>query len=88
MKDKYLGREGIEEKYDSRKKVINYFRDIATIGGGTFCLLSTIEPNNIKEVLMYGGIGVLSYLSGTGISRLNSKFKEKAIKNLENNIIN
>jgi len=82
MRDKDLGRDGIIERYDFRGKIINGYKIIGTLGGGVFMILS-LGPNNVGEILVYGGAGIFSYLSATGISKLNDKLKEKALKNLE-----
>jgi len=81
MRDKYLGRDGIEEKYNFRGDIINYFKNIGTIGGGVFVLLSL--GKDVGEVLTGGGVTTFSYFVGDSLHKLNNKIKEKALKNLE-----
>lgn len=82
MKDKYLGKDGITEKYDFRGKIINYFKTIGTVGGGVYVILS-LGPNNLGEILVGGGVGTSSYFLGNYLNKVNEKKKQKALKNLE-----
>jgi len=80
---KYLTKEGIEEKYNFRKSLINPLKITGIIGGGVIALLG-IGVENLGEVLIGGGVGGFSYVFGSSLNRINEKRKEKDIKNLEN----
>jgi hypothetical protein len=92
MKDKYLGKEGIEEKYDSRLRNIK-IGQIAGIALGSFYSLFHIAHNfmstgieNIKDIRdMSAGviIGISSYLIGDYLKKRDENKREKALNNLE-----
>lgn len=82
MGDEYfIKRNKIEEVHNFIENKINYLKNVGTIGGGTFALISIGQ--SAGEVLMYGGIGTFSYFLGDSLNKLNNKLKEKALKNLE-----
>jgi hypothetical protein len=85
MRDKNLGRDGIEEKYDFRGKVINLIKTVGTGYGFVYTVIG-IGSEDILTLGVAAGIGTFSFLSGNYIYNLNEKLKEKALKNLEKRI--
>jgi|WetSurMetagenome_2_1015567.scaffolds.fasta_scaffold1696006_2 hypothetical protein len=81
MRDKYLTKDEIIDKYNSRGGVIDYFKTTGTVGGGLFVLLSLGQ--NVEGVFVGGGVGTLSYFFWDYVDKLNEKGKQKALKNLE-----
>jgi hypothetical protein len=87
MKDKYLCKDGITEKYENRFFLINSLKYAGTLGGGTFALINIGRNNSAEEVLISGGVSVLSYLFGNYLYKKSEIKKEKALKNVEARIL-
>jgi hypothetical protein len=92
MKDKYLGKDGITEKYDFRCKYIRGSQILGVGLGGIYSLFPiahnfmSSENDSIKDIRNMGVgvlIGVCSYLIGDYIHKRNESKREKALKNLE-----
>ena len=86
MKDKYLERDGIIEKYESRNFYANFIKYSGVVGGLSFIVIG-IGSEDIKLMVMEGGAGSILYLLGDRLYRINEKRKEKALKNLENKAV-
>jgi hypothetical protein len=82
MRDKYLGREGIIEKYDSRNFIINSVKYGGAVGGLGFVVMG-LGSDDIRMMVLEGGAGSFLYFVGDRLYKLNEKMKEKALKNLE-----
>lgn len=85
MRDKYLGKDGIEEKYNSRKDLIETFQFIGILGGSAMAITS-VGSDVLGGAIAGGGIGTTSYFIGNYINKLNEKMKEKALKNIEQKV--
>lgn len=92
MKDKYLGEDGIKEKYNFREQCINGAQKIGMFGGLGFSAAKVcydfwtgnkLNMTDFKYVIGGFGIGVISYLLGDYLDKRNGKKKEKALKNVE-----
>jgi hypothetical protein len=81
MNDKYLSKDGIEEKYYHRNELIKCLRNIGTIAGLGYAVLKV--GTNLREMIAGGVLGVGSYLTGRYLHKRNEAKKEKALKNLE-----
>jgi hypothetical protein len=82
MKDKYLGKDGITEKYDLKCNLIKCFRNIGILGGGAYAIYG-VHNNNLKEMVLGGVFGLGSYVLLNYTNMRNEKKKEKALKNIE-----
>lgn len=82
MKDKYLSKDAIAEKYDFRCDVIKFAEKLGLIGGGLYSI-SGVAFEDIRMIGIGAGIGVVSVLSGNYLNNMNEKKKEKALRNLE-----
>jgi hypothetical protein len=92
MKDKYLNKEGITEKYDFKSKNINIIQNIGIIGGFGYALAHIgydvlrnmeLSMNSVKDLGFGVGVAIASWISGDYLSKRNEKKKEKALRNLE-----
>jgi hypothetical protein len=95
MKDKYLNKQGIQNKYSFKEKVINRASYLVGASGpiaalGTYLLDSTPENFTSEEAILYGAL-TLSTPIFAGIAnkialRINEKKKEKSLGKLEKQI--
>jgi hypothetical protein len=82
MRDKYLGKDGITEKYDFMGNIINCGKKGGIILGGLYSI-TRIVSEDVKGIFFGAGFAAISYFGGNYISKMNEKKKEKALKNLE-----
>jgi hypothetical protein len=92
MKDKYLNKEGITEKYDFKSKKINCVEWIGILGGlgyavahmgYDFSTKMNLDIKGVKDLGIGVGVALVSWIGGDYISKRNEKKKEKALRNLE-----
>jgi len=82
MRDKYLGKEGITEKYNFRGNLVNCAKNGGMILGGLYSL-TRIVGEDIRGIFLGIGLAGVSYVGGSYIFKRNEGKKEKALKNLE-----
>ena len=92
MKDKYLCKDGITEKYNFREQIIDYGQRCIMLGGFGLSALSImydfwagdkLDMSDFKQVVGGFGVGVVSLVLGNYLHRKNEEKKEKALKSVE-----
>lgn len=86
MNDKYLSKDGIIEKYDSRKGIINCFKNIGIVVGCVSVVLG-VGSKSVGDLATGGVLAISSYTLGNYISKRNEKKKEKELNNIEKRVI-
>lgn len=92
MRDKYLGKDGIMEKYNFRGRYITWAQNIGMASGYIYSICNifpgfssgqNLNGEGVEKVLGGFLVGTLSYFLGNYMHKVNEKKKEKALKNLE-----
>ena len=82
MRDKYLGKDGLTEKYNFIGSLISCGKNLGMLGGGV-CIVGGARYENITSLGIGAGVIALSYFGGNYISKKNKEKKEKALNNIE-----
>ena len=92
MKNKYLNKDGINEKYDHKGNIISISETLGIVAGLGYSVASVgydamtnidLSMNCVKDVSMGVGVALISWFGGEYLSKRNKKNNEKALRNLE-----
>jgi hypothetical protein len=96
MNDKYLGKEGIEEKYNFRGDCICGMQTLGMAIGYGYTLFNIFKDvitqndmhnNDLIKVMGGFAIGTASYFIGYKLHKRNENKKDKIIRDIENKAI-